>query len=35
MNEEEITYNPTNDPYDSKKLKLLAVTWNLHGKKPP
>lgn len=25
----------TNDPYDSKKLRILSVTWNLHGKMGP
>ena len=31
----EETYNPKNDPYDSKRLKILSVTWNMHGKPPP
>jgi len=22
------------DPYDTQKVKILAVTWNLHGKIP-
>ena len=22
------------DPYDTQKIKLLAVSWNLHGKLP-
>lgn len=26
---------PYNDPYETKKLRILSVTWNMHGKKPP